>query len=63
MIQHWLNGYKVVEYDRDNNSFASLVAKSKYKNLENFGKSEKGHILLQNEGSPISFRNLKIRSI
>lgn len=63
IIQHWLNGFKVLEYDRNNNLFASLVEKSKYRNLENFGKSEKGYILLQNEGSPISFRNIKIRSI
>jgi len=63
LVEHWLNGYKVVGYDRNSTELDTLVEKSKYKNLQNFGKSEKGYILLQNEGSPISFRNIKIRSI
>nr|WP_068892769.1 DUF1080 domain-containing protein [Pedobacter panaciterrae] len=62
-IQHWLNGHKTVDYNRSTESFKSLVEKSKYKNLKNFGQSKKGHILLQNEGSPISFRNIKVKSI
>ncbi|ETZ23573.1 DUF1080 domain-containing protein [Pedobacter sp. V48] len=62
-IQHWLNGLKVVEYDRSTESFKSLIEKSKYRSLKNFGKSKKGHILLQNEGSPIAFRSIKIKSI
>ncbi|NQX57213.1 DUF1080 domain-containing protein [Pedobacter panaciterrae] len=60
-IQHWLNGRKVVDYDRSTESFKSLIEKSKYKSLKNFGQSKKGHILLQNEGSPIAFRSIKIK--
>lgn len=62
-ISHWLNGYKIIVYDRDNDDFMALIRKSKYKDFKNFGKAKKGHILLQNEGSPISFRNIKIKSI
>jgi len=60
-ISHWLNDSNVVRYQRDDAVFKELVKKSKYKNLKNFGKMERGHILLQNEGSPISFRNIKIK--
>lgn len=60
-IEHWLNGKKVVEYDRSQPRFFTLVNDSKYKNLKDFGKMETGHILLQNEGTPVAFRNIKIK--
>jgi hypothetical protein len=60
-IEHWLNGKKVVDYDKGSAAFATLIADSKYKNLSNFGKARKGHLLLQNEGSPVAFRNIMIR--
>jgi len=62
-IEHWLNGKMLIEYNRGTEGFLLLVKDSKYKNLENFGQSESGHILLQNEGSPVAFRNIKIRSL
>lgn len=63
LIEHWLNGRLVVKYDKNTEGFRVLVEDSKYKNLENFGKNAKGHILLQNEGTPIAFRNIKIRPL
>lgn len=62
-IEQWLNGKMVVKYDRSTEDFKVLVENSKYKNLEKFGKTVKGHILLQNEGTPISFRNIKIKPL
>jgi hypothetical protein len=62
-ISHWLNGKKVVAYDRSSTAFEKLIQVSKYKNLQNFGKIEKGHLLFQNEGTPVDFRNIKIKSL
>ncbi len=62
-ITHWLNNDKVVEYDRSDPSFDTLIQHSKYKDLQNFGKAKKGHLLFQNEGTPIAFRNIKIRTL
>jgi len=63
IIQHWLNGFKVLEYERKSNIFQALVARSKYEKYNGFGMNEKGNILLQDHGNNVSFRNIKIRKI
>ncbi len=60
-VEHWLNNIKVVEFDRFSQMFASLVEKSKYEKWENFGRLPRGHILLQDHGNTVSFKNIKIR--
>lgn len=60
-VQHWLNHVKVVEYDRFSQSFEALVEKSKYEKWENFGRHAEGHLLIQDHGDEVLFRNIKIR--
>ncbi len=68
-VEHWLNGSKILEYERCSDELRDLVTGSKYADPvfqtgeKPFGEAAKGHILLQDHGDLVYFRNIKIREL
>jgi len=63
-VEHYLNGKKVLSFDRKSSDYRKTWELSKYKNsVPMFGDVKQGHILLQDHGDIVSFRNVKIREL
>lgn len=62
-IEHWLDGKNVMKTNRNTEAFRKGVADSKFKDYEGFATLPEGHILLQDHGTRIAFKNIKIREI
>jgi hypothetical protein len=60
-VEHWLNDEKVLEYTRGGKVFLAHKAESKFRDLTGFGEAKRGHILLQDHGNQVFFRNIRIR--
>lgn len=61
-VEHWLNGVKVLEYELGSPAVMAAVKKSKFKDVKGFGTKLKGHLLLQDHGGEVWFRNIRIRT-
>ena len=71
-VEHWLNGVKVLEYERGTAAFKAAVKKSKYAKWgvaangkpQDWGEIPEGRLLLQDHGdSTVSFCNLKVKEL
>jgi cytochrome c551/c552 len=62
-IEHWLNGVKVVAIERGSERWRELVAASKFADMPLFGTAQAGHIVLQDHGDPVWYRNIRIRTL
>jgi len=61
--EHWLNGAKLLEFDLGTARMDSALAKSKFRSLPWFGERRRGHIILQDHGDEVYFRNIKVREL
>ena len=60
-VEHWLNGYKIVEYELWTEEWEAMVKQSKFASKPTYGREKQGHIALQDHGDKVAFRNIKIR--
>jgi len=59
----WLNDKIVVTFPTTGLGWDALVANSKFKTWEGFGKFPKGKIALQDHGDKVWYRNIRIREL
>ncbi len=62
-VEHWLNGQKVLSFERDSEDFQRRVANSKFEDRDGFAQIDKSPILLQDHNDIVYFRNIKIREL
>lgn len=62
-VEHWLNGQITVEYDLYTDEWEELVAAGKFGVEEHYARASSGSIGLQDHGTPVWYRNIKIRPL
>lgn len=62
-VEHWLNGTRVLQYELDSPALRRAIQDSKFKDVARFGKLQAGHILVQDHGDQVWYRNIKIRRL
>jgi len=62
-VEYWLNGMKVVEFEAYSPEWEKLRSSGKWKDFPDYAISKTGHIGLQNHGSGVKFRNIKVRKL
>ncbi|WP_445192284.1 3-keto-disaccharide hydrolase [Sphingomonas sp. Tas61C01] len=60
-VEHWLNGFKMVAFERGSPAFRAAVSQSKFANVAGFGEWPESPILLQDHGDHVDFRSIKLR--
>src|SRR2546427_632970 len=59
----WLNGERIVQFDLGTARMDSAVGASKFRSIQGFATRRKAHIVLQDHGDEVYFRNIKVRDL
>jgi hypothetical protein len=63
LVEHWLNGKKVLSFVPWSEDWKKRRDKGKWKDYPNYGTSKTGFIGLQDHDSPLWFKNIKIKKL
>lgn len=58
-----LNGKVVVEYEKYSEEWTALRNSGKWTDYPDYGKFDEGHIVLQNHGTTVWYRNIKLKEL
>ncbi|WP_083264278.1 3-keto-disaccharide hydrolase [Pseudohongiella acticola] len=62
-VEHWLNGTRVLRYERWTVEWFAMLRNSKFSDHNEFGAMQQGHIGLQDHGDVVKYRNIRIREL
>ncbi len=62
-VEHWLNGEKVVEFDKFSDDWKAKRNSGKWNDYPDYGNVENGYLGLQDHGAGVWFRNVKVRRL
>ncbi|MDA0684000.1 MAG: DUF1080 domain-containing protein [Bacteroidetes bacterium] len=62
-VEHWLNGVKVVEYEKGSEAHQAAVAQSKWTGYPTYGTTSTGHIAFQGDHGAVWFRDIRIKPL
>jgi hypothetical protein len=62
-IEHWLNGKKILEFERWTDDWYKRKNEAKWKDYPGYGTAKSGKIGIQDHGSIVWLRNIKIREL
>jgi hypothetical protein len=63
-VEHWLNGFRLLEYELGSPEWLARVKASKFSAWPNYGLAKSGHIGLQGDHpGTLAFRNIRIREL
>jgi cytochrome c len=62
-VEHWLNDFKIVEYDSGSAAWKERLKQSKFRGMPEYSTLTSGLISLQDHGNEVSFRNIRIKRL
>lgn len=62
-VEHWMNGVKLLEYELWSDDWTQRMKASKFAKMPGYGRAKRGHIVLQDHGDLVWYRNVKIKPL
>ena len=62
-VEHWLNGKMLLSFEPWSKDWYDRKNNGKWKDIPDYGKFKTGYIGLQDQGSPLWFKNIKIKKL
>jgi len=63
-VEHWLNGFKLLEYELWSPDWEAKVTASKFGAWPKYGRLTRGHLAIQGDHTGmLAFRSIRIREL
>lgn len=62
-VEHWLNGKRMAKYTFGSPEWEQLYKNSKFKDMKDYGRMKTGHLVLQDHGDQVWYRNIRIKKL